>query len=194
MSDPADVTELQGLLVAAEAEKLAAQQTLAASQAAAATELAQARQLLAEAKAKQLQAENERLQAQADKFAAERVAAQANADPTRVLMQQMLHMQQFGNSPAPTRDEFREVHSLDLNMEQPGSLAQFQLLERDVMNFISDLTDRNIERLDAVFAQKTSIAPAQPDEQAAHDGLVANTRNVGNLWLASAAAGSHGRP
>ena len=75
MADPAELARVQNLLVAAEAEKLAAQQSLAAAQATVAAELAQAQQHLAEARAKQLQAENERLQAQADKMAAERVAA-----------------------------------------------------------------------------------------------------------------------
>ena len=49
MADPAELARVQNLLMAAKAEKLAAQQSLAAAQATAAAELAQAQQHLAEA-------------------------------------------------------------------------------------------------------------------------------------------------
>ena len=107
-----------------------------------------------------LKAENALLHAQADKMAAERdlqtLQANMSADPTQVLMRQVLAMgQQIGTS--PHREDLKDVRELALNPEQAGSLEQWQLFERDVKTFVDDTTDRAVTRLRKTFEQQAAM-------------------------------------
>ena len=103
--------------------------------------------------------------------------ASLSADPTQVLMRQVLAMgQQVGVS--PHRDDMKDVRELALNPEQTGSLEQWQLFERDVKTFVDDTTDRAITRLRKTFEQQAALVAPDAADIAAHDADVAYTKTV----------------
>ena len=135
---PEEEAVLRQQLAAAQAAQVQADQALQVQAAAHA-------QQLAEKEAQVLRVENARLQAVADRLHAERSAAPA-ALPF--------------NSPVSAKDEFREVCELTAEAEDPEALRLWQKFERQILNFIGDLTENNVSKLEQVYrAKHGSVAP-----------------------------------
>ena len=75
-----------------------------------------------------------------------------------------------------------------MNAEPEGDsgLRLWQKFERQVINFLGDLTDSNVSKLEAVFQAKHAVHAPSFQENADQITLLAHTRRAGATWTQTA--------